>query len=355
MFWRNASAGERALLCVETAFVALILLIFSFEGYLLLTWFTESRKELPPQFGNFPRNRERLSAEKSREEFAFAVVGDTRDGGTFDRIAEELRDEPLSFAVILGDFVSAASEDTHRFFRAQCADELALPFPVFLIAGNHDISDRGFPLSRFEEAYGPTIFSFPYQDCLFVFLRVLNRPESDSDSLEYLRRLIAEDAASKYRRTFVFMHVPPPISPDFVAKDYKDTRELVSLLDRLKPDYVIAGDYHGYARVERDGAAYLVTGGGGAPLEDAKYGRFHHAIVLKIGERSVSERILFVEENRDLEDRLEKYALTGGAYPWMAKHWFLVILLNLALAVGLFADLPSLYRSRFRIQRRGGV
>ncbi|MBN1866009.1 metallophosphoesterase [Candidatus Sumerlaeota bacterium] len=311
-----------------------ILAFFAAEALALWLHRTEGSAPLPAALGNFPRIRETLTSQPDREEFSFAVVGDTRGGSTFERIAERLRDEPLSFCVNLGDFVNRPSEAQHAFFRAEVAEELAFPFPLFLIAGNHDVDEKHFSLSRFEQLYGPTIFSFPYQDCLFVFLRVLPDGQSNRESLDFLRGLADSDARRRYRHIFVFTHVPPPISRDFETKECDGSDEFVSLIDRLNPDYVICGDYHGYARIERRDTAYLVTGGGGAPLRDANFGHFHHAIVIHVDPDSVSERILYVDEEHESEDRLEKYMLVG-LLPWLDRYRAAAFALNLLLLVAL--------------------
>ena len=115
------------------------------------------------------------------------------------------------------------------------------------------------------------------------------------------------------------MHIPPPISSDFTARSFENAKELVALFARFHVDYAIAGDYHGYARVTLRDTIYLVTGGGGAHLMPRKFGRFHHAIVLKVRRDSVSERILFVNPVEDVEDRAEELAL-AEVYPWLEDN-----------------------------------
>lgn len=316
----------------------LLLLFVSFfclESYALLVHHFEGKKDLNHLSGNFPQNREKLCHEKLKDEFSFAIVGDTKGTGTFERIAEKIRNEPLSFLVFLGDFVHKGSEGEHNFFKAEYATEFSFPFPSFFVVGNHDIDSRNFPISRFEEVYGPSIFSFEYQECLFVVLRILNPPYSNKESLQLLEKLISEKTASHYRKTFVFMHIPPPISSDFKARSFDGSDEIILLIEKLKPDYVIAGDYHGYARITRKDTAYLVTGGGGAHLEEKKFGHFHHALVLRVTKNSVSEKILVVDRDEDLEDRIERFAL-ASVYPWLRGNWFATAFLNsLVLAISI--------------------
>ncbi len=313
----------------------LLAAVLLFEVYTLIVVYTEGNAALPAAFGNFDRVRRLLADEEQREAFSFCVVGDTREGAeTFEEICERLKDEPISFMVLLGDCVRKGTEGYHRFLRCEWAKELSLPFPVFYVVGNHDVDRQKFPVSRFEEIYGPTIFSFDYQGCLFIVLRILDRPYSTRESLAFLESLLS-GKPHDYRKIFVFMHIPPPVSLDFSARRFEDEKELVALFQKYHVDYVIAGDYHGYARVKVGNTVYLVTGGGGGHLEMAKFGRFHHAIVLTLGPNAVSERILHVNGMKNIEDRAEELAL-AEVYPWMEKNWPISIFLNVGILGMLF-------------------
>ena len=54
------------------------------------------------------------------------------------------------------------------------------------------------------------------------------------------------------------------------AKKYEESEELVSLFTDRNIDYVFAGDFHGYARVRSGGTNYIITGGGGAFLNEKR-------------------------------------------------------------------------------------
>ncbi len=337
--WRVLRKGIRLLPFLMLGVVLL------FEVYTFVVVYTEGNAPLPATFGNFERVRRLLTSDEQREEFSFCVVGDTRQGAeTFEEICERLKDEPISFMVLLGDCVRKGTEGYHRFLRCEWAEELSSPLPVFYVVGNHDVDREKFPIGRFEEIYGPTIFSFDYQGCLFIALRILNRPYPTRESLEFLESLLSP-RRHNYRKIFVFMHIPPPVSSDFSARRFENEKELVGLFDRYRVDYVIAGDYHGYARIEIKDTVYLVTGGGGAHLERGKFGRFHHAVVITVGPNWVSERILHVDRMKNIEDRAEELAL-AEAYPWMQKNWPVAILLNVGILGILFWAFRGLLRNR---------
>lgn len=297
-----------------------------FQGYAIVVQ-RAGHLPLPPFFGNFPANRAVLEGQSKKDEFSFAVVGDSRSVATFERIAEDLRGMPLDFAVFLGDISHSGTEEYHRYFRAECAEEYALPYPVFYVVGNHDVSTDRFPISRFEQDYGPSIFSFEYQQCLFIVLRILPAPFSNEESIQFLREF-SEVPQQEYRYRFVFLHIPPPISSDFVARSFREHEQIVQLFDKVGVDYVFAGDYHGYARTKLRDTTYIVSGGGGAPLKEVKGRQFHHALVIRVGKDFVSERFVHVPRVYDLEDRLEKLAIVE-VWPWMAKHKALTILIDI--------------------------
>jgi len=213
--------------------------------------------------------------------------------------------------------------------RAEFAKELATPFPVFYVVGNHDVDKKRFPISRFEKAYGPTNFSFDYNGDLFIVLRILPKPYSTKESLDFLESLLSARRGD-YDKVFVFMHIPPPISSDFSARAFENPKRMVALFDKFKVDYVFAGDYHGYARVKVRNTVYLVTGGGGERIKKRKFGGFYHAMVIKVGPDSVSERILFVNRSADFEDTAEMNAL-AAVYPWLKKNRALSIILNIII------------------------
>ncbi len=270
---------------------------------------SESAICLKDKLGNFRWIRDRLSNEKSKNKFSFVIIGDTKGRGTFEEIAEKLRGENLSFAVDLGDFVRKGTKYYHTWFRAEYATEINFPFPMFLVVGNHDVDTIRFPISEFEKIYGPTIFSFPYQGCLFVFLRILPKPYSIESSLKFIKKLISQNPSKKYKYIFVFMHIPPPISKEIKARQFEKENQLIKLLKQLHPTYVIAGDYHGYEHFEQNEIIYLVSGGGGAKLKKSRYGAFHHAVVITVSNKGISEKLLIVKERKDIQDAIERFAI----------------------------------------------
>lgn len=302
------------------------------QAWVLAVQYAEGNGPIPPNFGNFPHVRDMLEPpDPATGAIRFAVVGDIKGTGTFERIAEQLRDEPLNFIALLGDLVHGPEPGEHAYFRAEMS-EYGLQCPVFLLVGNHDVGTGEFTLDDFERQYGPTNFHFSYGGNLFLVLRMLEKPaDGNVPSLQYAKRVLAIEAAA-HQRVFVLTHIPPRVSDHFHARNAPGADELAAMLDEHNIDYLIAGDHHGYARVRHRGTNYVISGGGGAHLRDGKYGRFHHAVVFEVTPDGVSERILKVDRDEDLADRLERAAL-ANVYPFMSDYPGLMVLLNAGLIV----------------------
>jgi len=315
---------------------------FVLEAYAVFIDHAEGGLPLPATFGNFERVRALLLDDGSSEPFSFAVVGDTRGKATFERICENLRRERLAFMVILGDLARDATPGEHRYLRAELADELTMSCPMFYVVGNHDVDPEEFPVDRFEKTYGPTNFAFSCHRCLFVVLRILDHPYSTTESIAFLEDVLSAKGRD-HRKVFVFMHIPPPILFDVSARQFEHPEQLLDVFEKHSVDYVIAGDFHGYARTERKGTTYLVTGGGGAHLKPALFGRFHHALVLRVDGGSVSERIMQIEADEDLEDAMERFAI-ADLCPRLQRHPLLAGLLNLAGVAALLLVVWRLFR-----------
>lgn len=321
---------------VRVLLLALCVLFFVFQIYSIAVYHKEGNLTLPDSIGNFEHVRALLKDDKKSEEFSFAVIGDTRGHGTrgfgtFEKIAAKLKKEDLSFIVVLGDCVRRGRPGYHRYLRAEWSgdEEFHMSFPMFYIVGNHDVDQKRFPISEFEKFYGPTNFYFTYQDNLFIGLCILIDPFPTDESIDFLESTLAKERG-KHKRTFVFMHTPVSVSKYHATKPVSNSEKLKAIFDKYKVDYVIAGDYHGYFREKHNNTVYIITGGGGAKLEDSKFGQFYHAVILTVSPDSVSEDILFADRDEDIEDWLECLAL-AEVYPWLKENMVLAIIANIAV------------------------
>jgi 3',5'-cyclic AMP phosphodiesterase CpdA len=313
----------------------------------------------PPLLGNKPEIISILTdGQMAPQPFSFVVVGDTRSSVVFEGLCQDtLLDNPPDFGIIVGDFVAYPDLNRHRFFIGEFG-EWNMVFPIFLIAGNHDVvtkKETGLDWIRdpvyvrdFERMYGPTNFSFVYRGCLFIGLNDAYR----IDYLDYLKETLAR-RPSNILMTFVFMHIPPvSLSPLVTTTRIEGEEEFKSLMDSYNVDYVFMGHFHSYFRADRKHTKYVVTGGGGSDLRGG--GRdFHHALLIMVdpSKDRVDEVIYSIKPVFDPGDNVE-IVMISGIYPAFEQRplaWVAVFSLVMATAAGLITVLLA----RIIRKRRG--
>lgn len=318
--------------CLLWSWTALFGLAIGVQIYICGATYTARKATLPENFGNFEHVRGALPPSDPSKPFTFVIVGDTRSKGTFEGLAEDIGKAHAAFVVNLGDWVDDGTPAQHAYYRLE-SSEYNITSPFFFVPGNHDVDPQYFPLDQFEANYGPRNFSFVYNDCIFIFMSHLDTRFSNQSSLDYLRSMNSEKLGG-YQKRFVFMHIPPGISPDVKARRTDDEEEFVRLFEELHVDYVLAADFHGYNRTRLRGVDYIITGGGGARLHESREQQFHHAIALTVGPDFVSERIIPASGRFDVNDWLEMKAVVQIG-PFIFAHLPLVVLLNVLAAFAL--------------------
>lgn len=315
------------------ALVGLWALAIGVQGYALWAVRAARSGSWPANYGNFERVRALLPAPKPDAPFTFVVVGDPRSKGTFEALAKDINAARPDFVVVLGDWVDAGSADWHAYFRWG-SPKYGFTCPVFFTPGNHDVDPEKYPLKQFEADYGPRNFSFGYNDNLFIFISHLDSRFSNRESLDYLRSLDPAELKS-YQRRFVFMHIPPWVSPDIKERHTVDENQLKQVFEDLGIDYVIAGDFHGYNRTRLGNVEYVVTGGGGGRLHESQGRQFHHAVALTLDANMVSERIIPISTSVYVGSWLEMNAIVYVG-PFLIKYLNVFLGLNLIFACAFF-------------------
>lgn len=320
--------------------IVLYVLLAGIQIYACVVTYVARQAALPQNFGNFEKVRASLPASDPENPFTFVVVGDPRSKGTFEGLAEEINKARPDFVVILGDWVDGGSMDQHAYYKRESA-EYNFACPVFFTPGNHDVDPEKYPLAAFEKDYGPRNFSFVYNDNIFIFISHLDSRFSNNESLEYLRSLDTRTLAS-YRNRFVFMHIPPWVSPDIKERHTADENEFMQIFKKLKIDYAVAADFHGYNRTRLNGVEYIITGGGGSHLHESQGRQFHHALALTVGKDMVSERILPASAHFDFDDWAELNSIVHIG-PFLFRHPVIILLANALFLFILFKNFKSIY------------
>jgi len=288
----------------------------------------------------------RISNLKTLEEkgfpFSFLIIGDTKGSETAESLIEmALEKWTASFMIILGDFVRKPDIWKHRFFMTEMTREISLPFPVFLVTGNHDIDDtrevtkqteRRVTSEVFESLYGPKDFDFVVNNCLFIICDN-NYPRNRSSYLCYLRKTLSKRREGK-KHVFVFMHCPPSGLAKHLSGEIPD-EEFFTLLESYRVTACFFGHYHGYWRGQKKGVNYIVSGGGGAHLRDPGGVRLHHILKITVWQEKISEEIITTQGQNVWEDRFEEWAFTNLFPVLYGKGWILygIFIFFLALVI----------------------
>jgi predicted phosphodiesterase len=214
-------------------------------------------------------------APAAAEELTFAVAGDSRGNPeVYGRVLASVAESGSEFLVHTGDLVDDGSEEQWRPFEEFMAD-FSLPF--YPVPGNHDALggklDGYLAHSRAPAAH----YSFDRGPVHLAMADTHHGGFSGSE-LAWLRDDLA---ATERPLKMVFMHHPPfdPDGTDHIMAYGNEA--LMGLMVEMGVDYVFAGHIHAYVHGERDGVAYYITGGAGAPLYKSGHAQatYHYLLV----------------------------------------------------------------------------
>lgn len=255
--------------------------------------------------------------------FSFLVIGDPTGSEAAETLIEtSVVNGAPAFMVILGDFVKKPDIWNHRFFLTEMTTEIKPPFPVFLVAGNHDIDyfrskrrsdERRVTPEVYESLYGPRNFDFVFNNCLFIICGV--DPVKPADFISSLRDALFRKSSGK-KHIFVFVHYPPKGLARHIpgSMPIPHEEEFFTLLETFKVTTCFFGDYHGYWRGQRKGVNLIVSGGGGRlKHSQPAWGKFHHIIRVTVRENEVSEDLIVLNKETGfmhLEDTFESIVFT---------------------------------------------
>eukprot|EP00944_MAST-04C_sp_MAST-4C-sp1_P012707 g12707.t1 len=284
-----------------------------------------------------PNKKEKLTKRKLLH--SFIIFGDTQSGAvTFERLLQSLRERDSTMPspdllIHLGDAVqdAAIKREWHSYFFSPL---LRLPFatqiPLIMAQGNHDIIEsfhlEGTFTIKNPKRFDNTYFSISIGSAIrFV---ILNSNVDDLKQDAFMLQEFGSDEfkAASYR--IVLCHIPPFIEfwdPKAWSNGEKDwgahvKTKWVPLFEQHKVDVVVSGHSHIYQRGRKNGIVYIVSGGGGASLEDMEKNRVadydfykvtigkHHLLRLKV----VRKR-----KNRKLVRKSKKGVLLSG---WISKN-----------------------------------
>lgn len=278
--------------------------------------------------------------------FSFLVIGDTYGSETAETLIEmALEKGKSSFMIILGDFVSKPDIWNHRFFLTEMTAEITPPFPVFLVAGNHDIDYTGIKIKQkdrrvtqeiYESLYGPINFDFIYNQCLFIICGIDSK--NPNIFLNYLQDTLSKKGEGK-KHIFVFVHYPPKGLADHIegALPISKEEDFFSLLEGYRGVTCLFGDYHGYWRGQRKGVNLIVSGGGGRlKPPQSEWGKFNHILRITVDQEKVAEEVMTIQRQFEFEDWFEEWIFVT-LFPFVQKSgWILYLIFSIPIMISGF-------------------
>jgi 3',5'-cyclic AMP phosphodiesterase CpdA len=192
------------------------------------------------------------------------------------------------FLVHTGDLVKKGTEAQWQEF-AQSMAGFSLPF--YPVPGNHDGLDGQLDGYLAYSGAQAAHYSFDRGDVHFTMTDSHNGGISAGE-LAWLREDLS---ASTLPVKMVVLH-HPPFDPDGTDHIMAYGNEgFMALMAEQQVDYVFAGHIHAYAREERDGVTYIITGGAGAPLYGSDHPQaFHHYLQVAVHDGDVTVHVIEV-------------------------------------------------------------
>ncbi len=241
-----------------------------------------THREPPPVYAGF----DALAAGRSG---TLAIVGDTQRSSRWELLwrdhdleqrtlfADIARRRPDG-VVNLGDLVTWGPgrrswrhfDDVHRALHAAGV-------PLLPVMGNHDyMPTRGGAkphlAHRFPHLEGRRWYSFRWSGLAFVALdsnfRALGRPAAAAQDRWLDETLDALERAADVRAIIALWHHPPFTNSRIVRPSRAAERRFAEpIVASSKAVAVFNGHCHAYERFERGGVHFIVSGGGGGPLQ----------------------------------------------------------------------------------------
>lgn len=219
------------------------------------------------------------TAPEKADRFTFFVYGDTRSNpGAHEQVttallAEARRLKEHTFVLNMGDLASYGSDEeqtARQFFRP--AAEMLRWLPIFPARGNHECGTRLFP--RYfpappragppEKGLTGDNYCFDYGSVRVVVLDQYAAGGEVQAQVKWLSERLAE---AKDRWRFVAFH-EPVYSNGGHGSNLRWRGAFEGALRAGKVHAVFSGHDHDYERTKPiGGVTYLVSGGGGAPLD----------------------------------------------------------------------------------------
>lgn len=251
--------------------------------------------------------------------FSFFVCGDTHAYFTSvqEQIMERIASRDPDFGIFVGDVTNYGKMEEWAPYHFYPARKVLRSMPTFIAPGNHEYYSAT-PENRvpsfehyIDQPNNNYWFSFQYGNSRFI---VLDPNKGDpvgitpeSPQYQWLRKELESREYRNSKWRFVFLH-EPPFSEGWAHRYYdgEDTlrKHLVPLFEKHRVTMVFSGHTHDYEFGQwprGKGPCYVVTGGGGAQLDDTRYREWdqiqkvrfiHHFCTVHVSGRTLTFRAI---------------------------------------------------------------
>ena len=213
-------------------------------------------------------------------DFHFVVVSDNSGRprpGVYREAMEKAELLQPAFVMSVGDMIDGvdAERDGAAALLKKQWDEFMtylepLKAPFVFVAGNHDMRE-GLQEEDWARRFGPSYYSFLYQDMLFLVL--------DSNNYDDAQFAWLEETLQKHgdvRWTYLFQHHP------FWISNRPTWGPVAKMLEGREKLTVFGGHIHNYAYTSHGNIQYvtLATTGGASQLRGRRYGELDHLMMV---------------------------------------------------------------------------
>lgn len=203
-------------------------------------------------------------------------VGCTVFGATSRKVLDKILKIQADLFIILGDLAYTGKKKEFQEVFGFCKNRVRVP--IFTICGNHD-------LPGYYRQLGSSVYSVISGNFAFIFLDNSRGP-LDSKNLSFLKSQLDKH---KKKKSFIFLHVPPPNDLHPMCMNNKEWLALKRVLDRNKKSIgcILSAHIHAFRRYRLNGYHVIISGGGGAKLFYSKNDKLHshHALRLTLNNK----------------------------------------------------------------------
>jgi hypothetical protein len=220
--------------------------------------------------------------------FKFSVYGDSRtDPVAHERVINAMIEKKSDFVINVGDVVGTGQYEEWGREHFYPIRNLSKNTTMFIAIGNHEynVATLDRRVIWFENLVDQPLnkywYSINYGNSHFIFLDTAKEYPTDippeSEQYKWLIQDLQSDSCKNATWRFVFFHHPiysEGWSGGYYDGEIKLQEHLVPLFEENDITMIFQGHTHDYefGRWPKDtGPCYIITGGGGASLDDIKY------------------------------------------------------------------------------------